>query len=137
MTPAMATVKAAVLAKLQALTKLKYVYQYEKGAIEGFPAATLYLAEYSADWVTNRHDKDIYTFTINLYQEIKNQTPAQAEPIMDAALTELIQAFQADWNLGGAVDAVHVRASCGWTLKDVDTRVAVVKLTCEKLTSIL
>ena len=137
MTNQFAAVSAKVLAKLQGLTKMKYVYAYEKGAIEGYPAATVFGAEYSAEWEDNVYDRDSYIFTIHIYQEFDIKTAENAEQIIDAALTEAIQAFQVDYTLGGTVDIMKIKATKGWVNRESTNRVAVITLSCQKLNSIL
>lgn len=133
MTNNFATIQSAIIAKLQALTKLKFVYAYEKGSLEGYPAITVYNSEYSASWETNSQDRDKYVFTLHLYQEMKQKTPANAEQIIDEALVEVIQAFQSDFTLSGAVDIMTIRATKGWASREVESRVAIITLTLEKL----
>lgn len=137
MTNQFATISLAVLAKLQALTKMKYVYAYEKGQIEGYPAITVYGSEYSAEWADTTNDLDTYIFTIHIYQEMKQRTPAEAEQIINDALVECFQAFQSDYTLGGKVDLMSIRATKGWANREAENRVAVVYLTVKKLNSII
>jgi hypothetical protein len=137
MTNHFSTISSAILTKLQALTKLKYVYAYEKGQIEGYPAVTVYNSEYSAEWADTANDLDTYVFTMHIYQEMDLKAPDLAETIVNDALVELFQAFQADYTLGGKVDMMSIKASKGWTSREAVNRVAVVYLTLKKLNSIV
>lgn len=137
MTNQFATISSAVLAKLQALTKMKYVYAYEKGQIEGYPAITLYNSEYSAEWADTANDLDKYVFTIHIYQEFEVKTASDAETIINDALVECFQAFQSDYTLGGKVDIMNIKATKGWVSRENINRVAVITLTLQKLNSII
>jgi hypothetical protein len=136
MTDNFTATKNAVLAKLQGLTKLKYVYAYEKGEKPGFPTCTLYGSEYIADWTTNFHDLDTYVFTIRVYQEMATRGAESAEAIIDNALIELIQAFQTDYTLGGKIDKMSIRARKGWVTAETENRIAEITLTTSKLVAI-
>jgi uncharacterized protein YdeI (YjbR/CyaY-like superfamily) len=137
MTNQFSIISSAVLAKLQALTKFKYVYAYEKGVIEGYPAITIFNSEYSADWADTQNDLDKYVFTIHIYQEMDKKTPAEAEQIINDALVECFQSFQSDYTLGGKVDIMTIRATKGWVNRETTNRVAVITLSLQKLNSII
>lgn len=132
-----AIVSAKILTKLQALTKTKFVYAYEKGQIEGYPAITVYGSEYYAEIEDNMVDRDTYVFTLHLYQEQEVKTPAETEQIINDALVECFQAFQSDFTLGGTVDIMKLKAVKGWVNREVVNRVAVITLTLSKLNPII
>lgn len=128
-------IRDAIVAKLQALTTLKYVYPYEKGELEGYPAATIYSATYVPAQTTTQHDIDVYEFTVHIYQEQQsdNTTPAQAEEIVDAAMVEIIQAFQQDPQISLTCDNCTLACQKGWVDREMINRAAVVTITATKL----
>lgn len=130
------TISAKVIEKLQSLEKTKFVYAYEKGALEGYPAITVYLSEYSSEWADNKNDIDNYTFVLHLYQEQSSTNPEIAEEIVNDALVECFQAFQEDFTLGGTVDIMSIKATKGWVNREAVNRVAVITLSLKKLISL-
>lgn len=137
MTNQFSIISGKIITKLQALTKTKFVYAYEKGQIEGYPAITVYGSEYYSEIEDNVNDRDTYVFTLHLYQEQEAKTPAEAEQIINDALVECFQAFQSDFTLGGSVDIMKLKATKGWVNREVVNRVAVITLTLSKLNSVI
>jgi hypothetical protein len=133
-----ALIEAAVVAKLNTIDGVKYVYAYEKGQLEGYPAVSVFSAEYNPAQVTNQHDEDEYIFTVNLYQEMQseNTTPAQAEVIVNALMVKIMQAFQVDYTLGSKCDNLNVRAVKGWTDREIADRACVFTITVKKTAEI-
>lgn len=129
--------KTAIVQKLQGLTKIKYVYGYEKGDLSGFPAVTIYSSEYNPQPYDTASDQDVYIFTIHLYQEMDVENPADAETKVDNALVEIMQAFQTDYTLGGVVDCLYLSAQKGWVSREMINRAAVIKITCYKNNQII
>lgn len=119
---------------LESISSIKYVYSYEKGQLEGYPTATIYSAEYNPEWQTTNRDKDVYTFTIHLYQEMTedNKGAEDAESIVDSALVEIMQAIQQDFTLDGKIEKATVSAVKGWTSRELPNRAAVITVTCWK-----
>lgn len=128
-------IKDAIVAKLNTLTKIKHVYPYEKGELEGYPAITIFSAEYIPSQLTTQHDVDLYIFTLHLYQEMKsdNVQADDAEQIVDDALVEIIQTFQADPQISDTCDNVTVSAQKGWVDREVLNRAGIVTLTVTKI----
>lgn len=134
-------IKDAIKAKLLTLTKLKFVYAYEKGDLSGFPSVSIYSAEYNPVQTTTQHDKDEYNFVIHLYQEMtgngtNGKTPAQAEDIVDEAMVDIIQAFQLDPQLGGLCDNLTISAVKGWVDREVIDRACVFTIKAEKIVEV-
>ena len=131
-------VKNKIKTMLESITDLKYVYGYPKGELSGYPVATIYSAEYNPEWVDTTRDKDIYRFTIHLFQEISatGQGAEQAERITDKVLVKIVQKFQTDYILEGLVDKVSISAVKGWTDREVPNRVAVISIITTKLVTI-
>ena len=130
--------KNAIKTILDGITNLKYVYSYEKGELAGYPGVTIYSAEYNPDWATADRDRDVYIYTIHLYQELsgENRGAEEAEGIVDDALVAIIQAFQQNYRLNGTVDKLTIKATKGWTNREMPDRAAVITITCEKLVKI-
>lgn len=129
-----AIIKAAIITKLQTLTKPKYIYAYEKGELEGYPAITVYSAEYNPVPLTTAHDLDTYIFTLHIYQEQQsdNTTAEEAETITNQVVTEVVQAFQQDQQLGNVCDSIGIATQMGWTDRELINRAAVITLTVIK-----
>lgn len=127
-------IKAAIVAKLGTLTKPKYVYAYEKGELEGYPAITVYSSEYNPVPLSTDHDTDTYIFTLHVYQEqqSENTDPSEAETIVNALVTEVVQAFQQDQQLGNTCDNIGITVQMGWTDREIINRAAVIMLTVNK-----
>ena len=130
--------KNAIKAKLDEISNVKYVYTYEKGLLEGYPAVTIYSAEYNPEWISTEHDKDTYIYTIHLYQEMSadNKGASKAEGLVDNALVAILQAFQQDYRLGGVVDKLTISAKKGWTDRELVNRAGVITIVCQKLVKI-
>ncbi len=128
------TIKAAIVTKLRTLTKPKYVYAYEKGELEGYPAITVYSAEYNPVPLSTNHDIDTYVFTLHVYQEQQSEvTKAEdAEEIVNALVTEVVQAFQQDQQLGNTCDNIGITVQMGWTDREIINRAAIIQLTVNK-----
>ena len=128
-------IKDAIVAKLNMLTKIKHVYPYEKGELDGYPAITIFSAEYIPSQLTTQHDVDVYIFTLHLYQEMDSEgtQAGTAEQIVDDALVELIQTFQTDPQIADTCDNCTVSAQKGWVDREVLNRAGVVTLTVTKI----
>lgn len=131
------TIKNAIIDKLEAIDGLTVVYGYEKGELPSYPAACVFNADYNPEWADTTADRDVLVFTIHLYQEVDVQKPEIAEENVDNVLQRIMQAFQQDYTLGGTCDKMNVRASKGWTSREVQTRAATITLTAEKLNRII
>jgi len=132
------TIRTAIIAKLNALTGVKYVYTHEQGELAGYPAISIYSSQYSPAVLTNQHDYDEYVFTVHLYQEMvsENTTAEQAEVIVDNIMVALMQAFQSDYTLGGACDDLTISAQKGWVDREMINRACVFNIAVRKATDI-
>jgi len=128
MTDNYTAIKARIVTDLNAITEIKYTYAYAKGLREGYPCALVYGASYSPRIQSTTSDDDVYTYNIQLVQEIKNEEVETAEINFDKALTKVVQAFQTDNTLNNLANYTLITAVTAWQNGEIPCRVADIKL---------
>ena len=121
------TLRASLLAKLNAMQGLKAAYSWETSNPDGnYPFATLTLREGIGEFLSSSHNQRTRGFTIRVYQERSKvgQGPEQAERITAELIDEFEAAFDMDTTLSGVckyVDPVNWRAT--YVDRELDTRI--------------
>lgn len=125
-------VRAALLAKLNSMTTLKAVYDYEASNSGGnYPFATLTLREGDGEFRSTGHNLRRRGFNVRIYQERAKvgQGPDNAEEISVAVIDELEQILDADTTLGGVCKyVIPARWDASYVDRELDTRILQVEL---------
>lgn len=119
------SIKSAIIAKLEAITGIKKIYGYEKGDLDGFPAATVVLVGIEAPILDNVSDSRRYDFRIRLYQEMEEDGVGaeEAESRVDALIDTLIGTFEDDYRLGGLAYNTNLKVEMGYPDRGPSMRV--------------
>jgi len=119
------SIKAAIKTKLEAISGIDKVYGWEKGQIEGYPAAVISGFELVDTWIDTRTDEYEITFKMRIYQEMEKEGkgPEVAESILDNLVNSIIDAFRNDRTLGDSVVGCWVSAGSGWTDRELKMRI--------------
>ena len=108
------TIRAAIKAKLDAITELAFVNDKLDENITGFPAAIFDLVSEDNIFLTNKENLKTMVFNIVIYQEIGTLGKDDAKRILDVTVNKVVDAFDNDFNLGGEVDwCIPVRGDRG------------------------
>lgn len=98
------TLRTAIESKLNTLDKLGTVKDYHTDSLDSFPAATFEPSGNSNNFITNTDNFRGYAFDIVIHQEMGNIGQDEALRILAAAVDQVIEAFDQDFQLGGASD---------------------------------
>lgn len=103
-----ATIKALVVTKVQGVTdKLAAaaVFNHEPAldAVTHDPFAVVIASGNENDWATSNENRRSYAFTIRLFMERKSRGEQNAEEALIALVDDLLDDFDQDPYLGGAV----------------------------------
>ena len=121
------SLRASLLAKLNAMQGLKAAYDWETSNPGGnYPFATVTLRTGAGEVLSSSHNKRIRGFTIRVYQERSKggQGPEQAERITAELIDEFEAAFDMDTTLSGTckfVEPVDWRAT--YIDRELDIRI--------------
>jgi hypothetical protein len=132
------TIKSYIKTKLEGINGLKYVYNYEKGDLSGYPACTIVGVSVISPLEDTCNNLREYVFKIRIFQEINENSRGadSAESIIDNLVDEVINKFDEDYHLGGNVEMSGVTATLGWVDRELAMRVFELDLTCKKLTTV-
>ena len=116
------TIKAAIKTKIESITDVKYVYGYEKGDLNGYPAAVVLLESITADYETNQEDSRKYTFKVKVYQEMSDDGVGaeEAESRLEALIDTILDGFEDDWTLSDNCYKVNISGISGWAERGAD-----------------
>jgi len=102
------TLRPAVKAKLDSLTgvgqKIAQVLDVHTGNITQFPAVTFEPSSNENEFFSNTDNLRSYQFDIYVHQEITRPGRDVAIDILTGVVDDIIEAFDTDYNLGGAAD---------------------------------
>ena len=131
-------IKNAIKAHITAVTGIKSVYGYEKGNLNGYPAATVTLQAIACEYETNTEDQRKYTFKVKIYQELENDAEGAetAEATLEALLDTVIGKIEDDWDLGGLCHKVNINGVAGYVDRGVNMRVLEFNIDCYALYSL-
>lgn len=133
------SIKSALQTKLNAMGSLKAVFAFETGNPDGkYPFATITLRGGEADFITTRHNRRRYVFTIKVYQEQAKigQGLAAAEDISTDVMNEMEQAFDMDTTLSGSCKYVRpINWDATWVHRDLNTRVLEIQVEATDIVS--
>jgi len=132
---------AAIKSKLESLTDIKEVWNFDKGKFTGYPAAVVFPSENKSAFETTTQNRREYVFTIRIHQSMESTGATdheKADRILRETIDAVITAFDADYSLGGVVNFCQATPSA-WgyqTRESGAVRVAEITLTCVKLVAI-
>ena len=134
-----ATVKAALLAKLGEMTSFKAVYGRETGNPTGsYPVATLTIRDGDGRFASNQHNLRRQGYWVRVYQEQSKQGQGVqgAENIVVSTLDELQTALDMDTTLSGVCKYVNVVGySADYVDRELDTRILEIQIDAYELTA--
>jgi hypothetical protein len=102
-----ATIRSAIYAKLQTVTSLSFAYDYYRDVVEGHPSAMFDVTTTENTFLTNESNQRMYSWTMYVAVETQIKSVADAGGILDAVCDEIVDAFENDLTLGGAVQWVE------------------------------
>jgi hypothetical protein len=119
------TLKSAIKTKLEAITGIKHIYGYEKGNLDGYPAAVLTCDSVQCDFESTNEDMRIYTFKIRVYQEMDedNAGASEAEDRIENLIDTMLAAFSDDWDLSGNAAKVNIKGALAYSDRGLNMRV--------------
>lgn len=127
-----ADVRSALLTKLNSMTTLKAVFDYETSNADGkYPFATLTLRDGEGEFRSTAHNLRRRGFYIRIYQERSKvgQGPDNAEEIAVAFIDELEQTLDADTTLNGVCKyVIPARWDASYVDRELDTRLLEVEI---------
>src|SRR5574337_704792 len=94
-----------IVNKIKTLTTITEVYAHEKADASSFPYATVVYIGNDNEVFDTANNLRGYKFRVRVYMKIGSQAPLSgddAERSSEAALQEVINAFDTDFTLGGA-----------------------------------
>jgi len=95
------TLAAALKTKLETLTSLAAVHDYEKSKLDNFPVACITASDSPSDTFDTGNNLRDYSFTIRIYDS-REDNEAESEARMRAVVDEIIDALDNSQDLGGA-----------------------------------
>lgn len=132
------TIKAAIKTHLEAITGIQHVYGYEKGNLDGFPAATLTLSEIECNYESTAEDERKYSFKIRVYQEMDDDGvgASTAETTIEALIDTILEKFEDDYTLSGNCHRVNIKGVHAYTERAPNMIVLEFTLDCYALYSL-
>jgi len=128
-------IRAAIVAKVDALTKVQKTYGYDPSTIEGIPAVVVSPSDNEADYGSTSQDRLVFVFKLRAYYTISKETEAEAaETALEEVVDEILTDFKERNVLGSVCDWVEPAPSV-WeyeTRGEAVYRVAEVTLRCVK-----
>ena len=128
-------IRAAIVDKVDELTKVQKTYGYDPSTIEGIPAVVVSPSDNEADYGSTSNDRIVFVFKLRAYYTIEKESEAdEAETALEEVVDEILTAFKERSVLGIACDWVEPIPSV-WeyeTRGEAVYRVAEVTLRCVK-----
>lgn len=120
------TISDQIVAILNGVSEIKYVYDYEEAEPSGYPCATVTPADQNASFADTSRNERHYIFSIKVKQERTSQGANKSENIMRGLVDSLVSTFDANYNLNNACNFAHPIPSRWFyqSAPDVDVRVA-------------
>jgi len=131
-------IKNAIKAKLDTLKGtgqlLVDVYDFHKGEFTGYPSATFEPSDIESDYDTTAENARKYVFRIVIHQEITKAGLDGSIDILANAIDAILDAFDSDYKLGGAVDNIEAVPADWHTYESPagEIRAAEIRLVCNK-----
>lgn len=127
------SIRAAIQTKLAEVTELAFVYDYHNPNMEGFPCASFDVSDVSDDFLTDKENIRKFAWQVVIYQEITDRGIDAANTLLDGACDAVIQKFEDNLSLGGAVD--YCNAVVG-NRENIDTPLGLVRAQYLTLTTV-
>ena len=128
-------IRAAIVAKLDELTKVQKTYGYDPSTIEGIPAVIVSPSDNEADYGSTSNDRIVFVFKLRAYYTIEKESEEdEAETALEEVVDEILTAFKERNVLGSACDWVEPAPSI-WEYEsrgEAVYRVAELTLRCVK-----
>ena len=128
-------IRAAIVAKLDELTKVQKTYGYDPSTIEGIPAVIVSPSDNEADYGSTSNDRIVFVFKLRAYYTIEKEAEEEeAETALEEVVDEILTAFKERNVLGSACDWVEPAPSI-WEYEsrgEAVYRVAELTLRCVK-----
>lgn len=123
------TVSSLILAKLQTVSGLNAVYEYQPAKSDNgkYPYASVTPVTFAGEFADTIRNKRTYEFAVRVFQERNKATfgNEKAERIMRELIDAILTAFDNDTTLNGAVKWITpVRGDLSYEVSEVgDTRI--------------
>lgn len=126
------TIKTAIKTHLEAITGIENVYGYEKGNLDGYPAAVVTLKEINCEYETTTEDERKYVFNVKIYQEMDEDGVGAeaAEDRVEDLIDTVLDKFEDDYTLSGNCHKVNIRGVAGYVDRGNSMRVLEFTLDC-------
>jgi len=128
-------IRAAIVAKVDELTKVQKTYGYDPSTIEGIPAVIVSPSDNEADYGSTSNDRIVFVFKLRAYYTIEKESEEdEAETALEEVVDEILTAFKERNVLGSACDWVEPAPSI-WEYEsrgEAVYRVAELTLRCVK-----
>lgn len=112
MNDSLLSIRTALEAKLDSISKIQDVTLGKGLTFSGFPACRFFLSDAPQELKDNAPTYwRSYLFTIEIIQEITNKAPAVAEADLQDALEAVMNGLSTDWTLGDDVDLSDIQSS--------------------------
>ena len=128
-------IRAAIVDKVDELTKVQKTYGYDPSTIEGIPAVVVSPSDNEADYGSTSNDRIVFVFKLRAYYTIEKEAEEEeAETALEEVVDEILTAFKERNVLGSACDWVEPAPSI-WEYEsrgEAVYRVAELTLRCVK-----
>ena len=128
-------IRAAIVDKVDELTKVQKTYGYDPSTIEGIPAVIVSPSDNEADYGSTSNDRIVFVFKLRAYYTIEKESEEdEAETALEEVVDEILTAFKERNVLGSACDWVEPAPSI-WEYEsrgEAVYRVAELTLRCVK-----
>lgn len=127
------TLSGYIKTLLESISQIKFVYEYEKPDLLGYPACTITSADSEVEEMDTGFNFRTFGFKVRIYQEIEKggRGPGEGERIMRVLLDAVLTKFDQDIGLGGnCIRCKPVPGVWGWSDREKIHRVAEVTLKC-------
>lgn len=107
------TIKSVLVTKLEGMTHLRHVYDYQKAEPTGFPFAIVTLGDFDGDfgdWGTSNRNIRNWNFIVKIYVDRDEGSfgSEKGERVAVETTDEILIALDTDVTLGGEVKQVKV-----------------------------
>jgi hypothetical protein len=100
------TIGAAISTIMNSMASLRHVYDSHESQVEGYPAATIEVAEREAEFADTMRNQNTYTYTVRIVQERQTVGTTKAERIVREIADEAIALFDANYKLNNTCNFV-------------------------------
>lgn len=137
------TIKAAVLAKVETITKIEAIYETDAPTADGYPFATVVLDSQIGEFLDTASNLLSLTFKIRCFYDRSSDSPSGiklAEEAVMRVLDDLANAFHVDYTLGGTANGGVEVTNTAMGYAEIQTgpaRVADMSVTCKAIVSVV